>query len=334
MATTRLTDIVQIKLFGKLVEDTIVSNSKIRQSGLVTTDPRFSVANGPGFVSTLPYWKQPTPGEATSMNDDPNSPAVPQKVGQGSLEVRVISRTNSFEAMDIQDFAHQGDAIQFAASKFANFRVVDEELALTSMLNGVIADNVANDGGNMRVNRAITTGTVADANRFNKDALLAGRKTMGDKGGDLKILIMHSDVVNALRALEPNAFIPWSKSDLGLETYMGYIVIETDNVGIDATVPAYPVYTSWMVGPGLFGYASGNVENALVQFRDELAGGGSGKETILNRFRYVLHPFGFSNKGTPANGVSQTNAELAAATTWDLATSRKAVPLVQIRHNL
>jgi hypothetical protein len=332
MATTRLTDIVPIKLFAKLVEDKIVTNSKIRASGLVTTDPRFQV--GPGFVSTLPFWKQPLAGEATSMNDDPASPIVPAKVGQGQLDVRVISRALAFEAMRIQDFTHEGDAIEFAASKFAGLRVADEELALIAMINGIMADNVANDAADMRVVKSKTTGTIDATNKFGAAALLAGRRTMGDLGNQLNIILSHSDVINNLREAEPNAYVPASKTDIGLATYMGIPIVETDNLTIDTTVAGFPVYTTYLAGPGLFGYVAGNVEKSLVEVSDEFAGGGSGKDTVINRFRYVLHPFGFHNKGTPANNVSQTNAELAVAATWDrVVASRKAVPLVQIKTN-
>ncbi len=60
-----------------------------------------------------------------------------------------------------------------------------------------------------------------------------------------------------------------------------------------------------------FAYAAGSFgEQALAQVRDELAGYGSGQETILTRRRYIMHPLGFTNQVAPTNGVSQTNAEL------------------------
>jgi hypothetical protein len=168
---------------------------------------------------------------------------------------------------------------------------------------------------------------------FNIANMLNGRRKLGDQGSVLSAAVLHSDVVNNMRAAEPNAFVPASQTKRGMEQFAGVYIIETDNVGKAGTTN-FPVYTNYVYGPGMFAYGSASVEKALVQFRDELAGGGSGEETILNRFRYALHPYGFSNDVAPANGVSQTNAELKDAATWTAkAQDRKAVPLVAIKTN-
>ena len=54
----------------------------------------------------------------------------------------------------------------------------------------------------------------------------------------------------------------------------------------------------------------------------------------MSRRKYLLQPLGFTNKVAPTNSVSQTNTELATAATWDrVVSSRKMVPLVQIKTN-
>lgn len=330
MAETRITDVVPVKTFEQIVEGKLTENSKFRQSNVITTDPRIQkLVSTAGFETTMPFWLRPQGAEATTQSDDPENKAVPKKVEQGSMVARIIARSNSFSAMDIADLASDADAIEFAASEFARLRLADEELALLSILKGIVAKG----GADFTVNTAVTTGTIADTNRFGIPTLLEGRKKLGDMGSSLNTLVVHSDVVNNLRAKEPNAFIPASQTSLGLEQYAGWNIIETDNIGKAGTAN-FPLYTTYEIGSGLFAYAGASVEKALVQFRDELAGGGSGQETILNRFRYALHPHGFSNSAAPANGVSQTNAELANADTWTkVAQSRKSVPLVAIVTN-
>lgn len=332
--TTRLTDIVPVKTFAQLVESKITENSKFRQSGIVVPDARIvSKAQTAGFEGTLPFWKPLAGGEAATMNDDPESKGTPGKVEQGSMTARLLNRAISFAAMDISDYAHEGDAIEYAAGEFARLWLADEESAVHATLKGILADNAANDAGDMIKNISITSGTIADTNKFGGDVMIEGRRQLGDTGGELKIAFLHSDIVNNLRKAEPNAFVPASQTNIGLETYMGYGIIETDNSGIGGT-SNFPVYTSYLTGLSLFGYGAGSFgENALVQMRDELAGNFSGQETIISRRRYILHPFGFSNKTAPANAVSQTNTELGTATTWDRVISRKSIPLVAIRTN-
>lgn len=195
------------------------------------------------------------------------------------------------------------------------------------------ADEAATQAAERNGEKHLTTGTIAPANMFGWDAVIAGRKQLGDLGNELTFMIAHSDVVNNLRAKEPNAFVPASQTDIGLEKYGKYAIVETDNFGVAGTAN-FPIYTTVFAGAGLLGYGAGSFgETALAQVRDEAAGDWSGQETIVSRRRYILHPFGFTNKVAAANGVSQTNAELATAATWDRVVSRKSIPLVAIKTN-
>lgn len=335
MAYTRLTDVVPVKTFAAIVEGKIIENSKFRQSGIVVNDARVQakVAGTKGFETTLPFWNAPSGGEADTVSDDASVKSTPRKVTQGSQTARIMTRALPFAAMDIADYASDSAAIEYAASNFARLWVSDEELALIASLKGVLADNVANDASDMLFNKSITTGTIATANKMSGNLLIDARRQMGDLGSSLTFIVMHSDVVNNLRQLEGNAFVPASTTNIGFDTYFGYRIVETDNVGVDTTVASYPVYTSYLCAPGIFGYGSQAVDGALVSVRDELAGNGSGQETILSRRRYALHPLGMTNKTAPTNGISQANSELSAAATWDRVMLRKMIPLVAIKTN-
>lgn len=331
MASTRLTDIISVSDFTSVVEATLTENSKFRQSGIIGTDPRITAkAQTAGLETTLREWNRPVGGSATNGSDDPSSKAVAKKLGQSAMVARVTQRSEQFSAMDVADYASDSDAIAFATGEFARLRVADEEASLLAIASGLIANNVANNGGDMYSDLAVVTGSQV---LFDTDVLIEGRKTMGDMGGSLGAIALHSDVVNNLRKAEPNAFIPASKTDIGLAMYNGYYIIETDNMDVDTGTADYPIYTGYMFGAGAFAYAACPIANGLVQFRDELAGDGSGEETILNRFRYLLHPAGHSNVAAPTNGVSQSLAEQAAAATWTRVAARKAIPLVGFTTN-
>lgn len=339
MSVTRLTDVIPVKQFSAVIEAQLTENCKFRQSGVVGTDPRIEAkAQAAGLECVLREWKRVAQGEANSANDDPANKIVPQNVAQQGMTARILSRVLSFSAMEITDFISDADAIDFAVSELVRLRLADQESTLIASLNGILLDAAANHvvagSSDMLTDVSITTGTIAAANLLDKNKLILGRGKMGDKGENLKTLVMHSDVANNLRLNEPNAFIPTSKTDIGLSSYLGWNVVETDQIGKGGTA-SYPIYTTYMCGDGLFAYAAAPVSevSALAEFRDEFAGGGSGQTTIFNRFRYLLHPYGYSNSVVPTNGVSQANAELAAAATWTRVAQRKAIPLVGIKTN-
>lgn len=339
MAVTKLTDVVTPKVFAAVAEAKLLENSKIRQSGIAVTDARFEISKG--FEVTVPFWRHPAGGEAQSQGGDEAVNGTASKVTQGSMTARVLSRANAFSAMNIASYATGAEAIDFAAGEFGRLRVADEETAMLAILKGIEGANVANrlaantsgKANDMIVNKAITTGTIAAQHKMSKDVLLAGRASMGDRGSDLTAVIMHSDLVNALRAAEPNAFIPTSLTNITLDKYLGYLIIETDNAPVDTTVNNYPVYTSFMVGSGLFAYANGVQDHPLEDVRNPAGGSWSGVDTVVNRFRYMLHAYGYQASGVPVNEVSLTNAELATATNWTRCVDRKAVPLTILKTN-
>lgn len=333
MAITRITDVIPVKLFTDLLAAKLVENSRFRQSGVVGVDPRITAkAQAAGLEVTLREWIRPAGGEATSSSDVETSLLVADKVSQAAKIARMISRNRAFSAMDIADYASDSDAIEYVINEFARLRLADEESAILAILEGICADSVANDGSDLVKAQHITTGTIVAAdNLVGPKTLLTGRKTMGDMGDQLDTIVMHSDVVNNLR-LADVGFKPASETSIGLATYMGYKVIETDKVG-KAGAGNYPIYTSYIMGSGALVYANAPAEFALEQTRNPLAGDGSGASSIINRYRFLMHPAGYTNQAAPANTVSQTNAELAAAATWNRVDDRKAVPIVKITTN-
>lgn len=339
MAITKLTDIVTPKVFAAVAEAKLLENSKIRQAGIAVTDARFELSKG--FETTIPFWRHPAGGEAQSQGGDETVNGTASKVTQGSMTARVLSRANAFSAMNIASYATGAEAIDFAAGEFGRLRVSDEESTMLAVLKGIELANVANrvaagatgKASDMIVDKSITTGTVGAANKMSKDVFLAGRSSLGDRGGDLNAVIMHSDLVNSLRAQEPNAFIPTSLTNITLDRYLGYLIIETDNAPVDRTDATRPIYTSYMVGQALFAYANGVQDHPLEDVRNAAGGSWSGVDTVVNRFRYMLHAYGYQALGVPANGVSLTNAELAVGENWTRCVDRKAVPLTILKTN-
>jgi hypothetical protein len=331
---TRLSDIIAVDQFSAVVEGKITEFNKLRASGIIGTDPRVDrKAQQAGFDVNLRDWKRMAGGEATSQSDDPTQKGSPDKVQMENMIARVIARARGINNMAITDFASDAEALAFAAVELARLRASDEESAAYSILKGLVADNVSSHSADAVKDASITTGTIAAANKMSLQLLLQARGKLGDAADQLKFAVLHSDVANALRILDINAYIPASKTDTGLAMVGSWNIIETDQVGVDTTVSSYPVYTSYLVGAGLFAYASVPEKLPFENFRDPFAGNFSGEDTLINRYKHILHPYGYSNVAAPSNGVSQSNAELAADATWTRVAPLKAIPLVAIKTN-
>lgn len=329
MATMRLSDGVVPSIFNNLVNGKVTELSNFRNAGLIRQTPEFNaLASGTGFVANLPFWSPIAHSEALSASDDPSVKATPRKVSQGSQVARRFHRVLPFSAMDLIRAATGGDATAYAISQIAAQWAIDEEKLAIAMLKGIEADNVAANSSDMVKDVAVTTGT---ARLLDLDVLIDAATTMGDAKGALNTLVVHSTVHAVLQKTQANAFVPKASTNLGFDTYAGYRLVVSDNCPVDETTPSYTKYTSYLMGSDALGYGLGDTSTAFQ--RDELAGNGSGEETVVSRRSFIMHVNGFKNDATPANGVSLTNSEVDDATSWSRQVDRKAVPIAIIKTN-
>ncbi|MBV2150181.1 hypothetical protein KRZ98_18255 [Sphingobium sp. AS12] len=331
MAYTQLTDTIkaQPKVFAALVAEAATDLSKFRQSGIVSSSPYWdSRAVGEGFETTVRSWAPLYLGAEASSGDDSDNEIVARKVTAKNLIARRFHRVLAYAAADIVQDAIGADPLEYAAGQLARLWVDDEELMLLAMLKSI--ETVG--AGQFVKSASRSTGTIDDTNKLNPKTMLSSKNALGDFGDNIRTWVIHSDVYTNLQMLEPNAFVPLSQTSVDIYRYLNkYNVIVTDRVGKDTTLPAYPVYTNYAFGDSVFGYGNGG--GSAVVVRDELKGMGWGQETIVSRSTKILHPMGFDCKAVPANGVSLTNAEIAATGSFTLSAERKSVPLVIVKTN-
>jgi len=198
---------------------------------------------------------------------------------------------------------------------------------LIASSNGVLADNIANNAGDMRVSVAAeSTGAQSATTRFSRDNFTDAVYTMGDAASTLRAIAVHSAVMSQMVKQDDVIYIPDSQGMLTIPTYMGLRVIVDDGLTVTTGTTSGFKYTSVLFGEGAFGYGDGVPLNPVEVEREAAQGNGAGIETLWTRKTYIIHPFGFQNTGTPA-AVSFTLAELALAGTWSRVVERKNVPL-------
>ena len=315
MATTRLSDIIDVTVFQDLPQVDGPEKTRFFESGIITRNSLLDgLASGPGKVAELPFWNDLDGSiEVNYSDDDPSNLATPQKIVQGEQIARKAFVNQGWQAADLaSELAMGGTAMEAIRAKTDRYFARQWQRRLVASANGILADNVANDSGDMVVDvsvEAIASQT-ADT-KFNRDVFTEAAYTMGDSASDLTAIAVH---------------IPDSMGNLTIPTYMGLRVIVDDGMTVTAGTTDGFKYTSVLFGAGAFGYGVGSPETPVEVEREASQGNGGGIETLWVRNTWILHPFGFQATGTPA-GESFTNAELAAATSFDRILDRKLIPM-------
>lgn len=330
MPTTRLSDIIDVKVFRDLPQVDGPEKTAFFDAGIVTRNGLLDeIASGPGKIVELPFWNDLDGSvEVNYSTDNPASSATPQKINQGSQIARKAFVNQGWQAADLaSELAMGGTAMEAIRARTDRYFARQWQRRLVAACNGLLADNVAANSGDMVVNVAAeATGSQTADTRFNRDAFTEAAFTMGDAKSGLTAIAVHSAVHKQMVKNDDIVYIPDSQGQLTIPTYMGLRVIVDDGMTVTAGTTSGFKYTSVLFGAGAFGYGVGSPEVPVEVDRGAAAGDGGGIETLWVRNTWLLHPFGFQQTGTPA-GVSFTNAELQAATSWSRVLDRKLIPM-------
>lgn len=330
MATTRLSDIIDVVVYQDLPPVNSPEKTAFFDSGIVIRNAVLDgLATAAGKTAELPFWNDidPTVGPNLS-SDDPAVFAAAAKVAQGEQSSRKAFLNKGLSATDLASELAMGPrAMEHIRARMDTYWMRQWQRRLIASANGVLADNIAANSGDMVKNVASESIAGQSATtKFNRDAFTDAVYTMGDAAEQLRAIAVHSRVMAQMVKNDDIVYIPDSQGQLTIPTYMGLRVIVDDGLTVTAGTTDGFKYTSVLFGPGAFGYGEG-VPNVPVEVqRDEAAGNGAGVETLWTRKTWILHPFGFKNTGTPA-ATSFSLTELAAATTWERVVERKNVPM-------
>jgi len=335
MATTRLTDVIDVKVYNDLPAVDSPEKTALFESGIIDNSPLLSeLANGPGAVAELPFWRDIDSATGPNLSsDDPAVLATADKITQGSQVTRKAFLNKVLSAMDLaRELAMGDDAIVHIKNRVESYWFKQFQRRLIATANGVLAANVANNGGDM-VNDAsanlisgITANTV-----FTRANFTAAVFTMGDAFSDLAAIAVHSVVFRRMVNNNDIVYIRPSDGTIDIPTYLGKMVIVDDSMPfVPGDTTNAEKYTSILFGIGAFGYGEGTPTVPTAVTRVEEAGNGGGEERLTTRKTWIVHPFGYkvNTSVAPAGGAaSYSLAQLATAALWDRVVERKNVPL-------
>ncbi|WP_417659993.1 hypothetical protein [Pseudidiomarina sp.] len=330
MATVQLSDIIDVKVFQDLPSVNSPEKTAFFESGVVTRNSLLDgIATAAGKTAELPFWKDIDATVAPNLStDNPATLATPDKIVQGEQIARKAFLNKGLSAADLaSELAMGSRAMDQIRARVDAYWLRQWQRRLIASCNGVLADNVANNSGDMVINVAAdATASQTATTKFNRDTFTDAVYTMGDAADALRAIAVHSAVMKQMVKNDDIVYVPDSQGRLTIPTYMGLRVIVDDGLPVVAGTTSGFKYTSVIFGEGAFGYGDGAPVMPVEVQREANQGNGAGVETLWTRKTWILHPFGYQNTGTPAS-VSYSLAELAADAAWSRVVERKNVPI-------
>lgn len=321
MATTRLSDVIVPVEFTDYIVQNTMEKAALVQSGVATRNGVIQAQLQAGADSfTIPNWFDLGNDEANIVNDDPADLSIPYKLTAGKQLVRKSFLHNSWSAMNLASELSGDDALQRIRSRTVAYWDRQLQRRLIASLNGIIADNVANDSSDMVLNISAETG---DAAKFSATAVIDATAELGDNLSAVTAIAMHSDIYRAALKADLIAFVPQSQG-APIRTYRGLAVIVDDSLPVSSGN-----YTTALFGPGAvgFGVSAPRIAEGTEVENLPSAGKGGGQQILHSRVNLAVHPAGFTWQETSVAGDSPTIAELAVAGNWNRVFERKAIPL-------
>jgi hypothetical protein len=336
MSTTQIADIYNPLVFARQIAEKQINLNAFIASGIMSNDATLaSMGSVGGNVGEITHYTPMVNSEPNYSTDNPATIAGTDKVDSAALKYRKYygNRGWSFMALAGMINLQQGmDPVQAMTSQLAQYWAnVNQTRVIRSAL-GVLADSVANHSSDMLKSVATdAAAAVTDAERISADVVLGAKQTLGDHASKLNAIAMHSVVKTRLQLQNLIVDIPDARGEIMIPTYLGYRVIEDDEMPAVAGTNRI-TYTCILFAAGSFGYADVPTEMPSEMERVSGAGNGSGENRIWSRNSGIIQPMGYSSVGAPA-GQSLTWAELQLAGTWTRVWSRKNVPMAFIQVN-
>lgn len=340
MAITRISDMVTYPEFSEAITKRITDSNALIKSGAVSAgDAEINqLVQSAASVLQMPFFKDLGTTPANVSTDLDTDVASPQKIVQGADQAVKHMLNQGWSVANLTKALTQKDPMQAVADQVGDYWSGELNRRAIASLRGVLADNVANDSGDMAYNVTLGTapaiGAAAAANRFNGSNVIMAQQTMGDALGQLVAIAMHSVTYSYLQQQDLISTVKPSDGGAPVDYYQGKVVIVDDAmpVIINANPALSPEYVTALLGVGAMAYGEGRPA-IPEQYEDKPSGGnGEGVQTLWSRKHFAIHPRGIKFTKSSQAGLSPTLTELALAANWDRVYSRKQVRIAFLRH--
>ena len=323
MAETRLTNIITPEVFTDYTMENWTERNRFFTSGAVINSPELArLLNGGGKNFNAPFWQS-----LSGDSDIPveNSAQDVNNITASKIQIRRQMRTKAFGANALTSIESGSKALDVFAKDVVDYWNGQYNKAIISSAVGVLADNVANDSGDLINDQS----TVA----FDRDMIFDTMNLLGENGiigrndsTDFSMIIVHSKIYSSMQkmGLIDTTFTVATETAKAIPIYSfyGLEVIVDDKMTVDTGV-----YTSILVKNGAFQFGTSVAGFEPTSF-ERIEGKGFGIDEIYTRRVFGVAPVGFSWTDTTVAGTSPTFAEMELAVNWDRAYAKENSKMV------
>lgn len=331
MAETRVTNVVVPSIFTDYTLEPSIYRSRYWNSGIIQTNPSLQrLLNGGGRTFNLPFWKD-TIGTSGDIPIEGTDQTVNAITADDQIALRQF-RTKAWGENDLSAVLAGDSPVESAAERVNGYWGQAYDIMALKSWDGVIADNVANDSGDL-VNDI--SGGVGSAAYFSDNAVIDAQALLGENGTvgrtdqeDFTAIIVHPATYAYMRKLDLIDMIPISGQPRPIPFYMNMVVLVDRNALLASTV-----YTTYIFKPGAMQFGLGNSGYIPTEV-DRKPLDGFGIDQLITRRVFTLHPVGFEWLAGSVAGQSPTDAELATAANWSRVFVKENIRMVALKHKL
>lgn len=350
MATVKLGDVIDVEIYEGIEPENNPEQTIFFESGVAIRSPELDrKAKLESEEVDMPFWRDLDPSDEPNYSSDADTRSTPKKVVQGSMKGRRGHLNNSWSARDLtSEFTMGDDPMTRIRNRTGTYWMWQWQNRLIASLEGVYNANIraSNAGvvagfgetGDMVLDISVDDGgAITDSTRFNYDAFIDARFTMGERVEELNTILVHPTIHARMLKNNDIEFVKDSNSEKVIQIYAGHRVITSDNAPVVAVGTGTGFrYITTIFGAAAFGYGEGSPDTPVEIDRDPSIGDGGGEEILYERKTWLVHPFGHSNLSATVNGgggITQTLADLKLGTNWQRTHFRKNVPIAFLRTN-
>lgn len=268
MAALTIADVVVPEVYNDYFLENSIYKSAVYRSGIIVNNPKLDsgLAGGAATFNT-PFWKTDDliGGSATPV--DEGTDLTPGKIGSGKMITRRQFREKSWGKNDVATVLAGSDPFNGLVTLTEAFWNKNYQTVLFKSVQGVIADNIANDAADMTNDiTAVGNGIISS------DAVIDTAMLYGDQGATVTSSIaMHSVVYGNLLKLNLIDTNPVNVQNIGWGTYLGKTIIVDDSLVVTGSPNTYwtilfsPVRSHMVLQwPGMFPLKLSGLLQSLV----------------------------------------------------------------------
>lgn len=341
MATTKISDVIDVEIYSGIEPENNPQQTIFFESGVVVQNSALDAkAKLESEVVEMPFWRDLDPTDEPNYSSDADTSSTPNKIVQGKMAARRGHLNNSWSARDLtSEFTMGDDAMTRIRNRTGKYWMWQWQARLIASLQGIYNANVA---GNVAVGFGSTgdmvnavsvdvEGSITADTRFNYDAFIDARFTMGERVGELNTMLVHPTIHARMLKNNDIEFVRDSTQGKVIEYYAGHRVITSDDAPATAIGTGTGFhYITTLFGGAAFGYGEGTPDTPFEIDRDPAIGDGAGEEVLYERKTWLLHPTGHTNESDTVSGgggITQNLADLRLAANWERTHFRKNVPI-------